>query len=60
MLKADDPGIRGRRRAVVKFGPPVEVPKERDSRHAVAEWTDLMEQQVQRLLDEINAEQQQK
>jgi hypothetical protein len=60
VLKADYPGIRGRRRAVVKFGPPVEVPKERDSRSTVAEWTDLMEQKVQGLLDEINAEQQKK
>lgn len=55
VLKADYPGIRGERRAVVKFGPAVEVPKERDSRNAVGEWTDLMESKVQGLLDEINA-----
>ena len=56
VLKAAYPGIRGRRRAVVKFGAPVEVPKERDRRNVVAEWTDLMEQKVQGLLDEINNE----
>ena len=56
VLKADFPGIRGRRRAVVKFGPPVAVPKERDGKNAVAEWTDHLEQKVQALLDEINAE----
>lgn len=58
VLKADYPGIRGERRAVVRFGPPVEVPKSRDSKSAVAQWTDLMEGKVQELLDQINAEQQ--
>ncbi len=57
VLKADYPGIRGERRAVVRFGPPLEVPKDRDSRNTVAEWTDLMEQKVQGLLDKINADQ---
>ena len=57
VLKADYPGIRGERRAVVRFGPPVEVPKERDSKSVVADWTDMLESRVQGLLDEINAEQ---
>lgn len=56
VLKADFPGIRGERRAVVRFGPPVEVPKERDSKSVVADWTDMLEGKVQGLLDQINAE----
>lgn len=57
VLKADFPQIRGERRAIVRFGQPIEVPKERESRNAVAEWTDHLEQQVQALLDQINMEQ---
>jgi hypothetical protein len=56
VLKADYPGIRGERRVVVRFGPPVEVPKERDSKSAVADWTDMLEGKVQELLDQINSE----
>jgi 1-acyl-sn-glycerol-3-phosphate acyltransferase len=54
VLRADYPGIRGTRRAVVRFGEPIEVPKERDARDAVQKWTDLVESRVQGLLDEIN------
>jgi 1-acyl-sn-glycerol-3-phosphate acyltransferase len=55
VLKADYPGIRGERHAVVRFGEPLELPKERESKTAVSDWTDLLEQKVQGLLDEINA-----
>jgi len=55
VLRADFPGIRGRRRAVVRFGEPIPVPKEREARDAVEKWTDLVESRVQGLLDEINA-----
>jgi 1-acyl-sn-glycerol-3-phosphate acyltransferase len=54
VLRADFPGIRGRRRAVVRFGEPIPVPKEREAKGAVAKWTDLVESRVQGLLDEIN------
>jgi 1-acyl-sn-glycerol-3-phosphate acyltransferase len=54
VLRADFPGIRGTRRAVVRFGEPIEVPKEREARDAVEKWTDLVESRVQGLLDEIN------
>ncbi len=56
VLRADFPGIHGRRRAVVRFGEPIPVPKEREARDAVEKWTDLVESRVQGLLDEINAE----
>ncbi|MBC7854680.1 MAG: 1-acyl-sn-glycerol-3-phosphate acyltransferase [Pirellulaceae bacterium] len=55
VLRATYPGIRGERHAVVRFGEPLEVPKERESKNAVSEWTDLLEQKVQGLLDQINA-----
>lgn len=56
VLKADYPGIRGERHAVVRFGEPVEIPTQRENRNAVAQWTDMLEDKVQGLLDEINAE----
>ena len=55
VLRADLPGIRGTRRAVVRFGEPVPVPKEREARGSVEKWTDEVEGRVQKLLDEINA-----
>jgi hypothetical protein len=55
VLGADYPGIRGERHAVVRFGEPLELPKERENKNAISEWTDLLEQKVQGLLDEINA-----
>jgi 1-acyl-sn-glycerol-3-phosphate acyltransferase len=53
VLKAAYPTVRGTRRAVVRFGEPIPVPKERGT--SVEAWTDLMENRVQNLLDEINA-----
>lgn len=55
VLRADFPGIRGSRRAVVRFGEPIPVPKDRDANCTVEKWTDLVESRVQSLLDEINA-----
>ncbi|ADB17959.1 phospholipid/glycerol acyltransferase [Pirellula staleyi DSM 6068] len=55
VLQQAYPGIRGERHAVVRFGEPIEVPKQRDQRNAVAAMTDRLEQAVQGLLDEINA-----
>jgi 1-acyl-sn-glycerol-3-phosphate acyltransferase len=54
VLRADTPGIRGTRRAVVRFGEPIPVPKEREGKGAVERWTELVEGRVQGLLDEIN------
>jgi 1-acyl-sn-glycerol-3-phosphate acyltransferase len=54
VLRADFPGVRGTRRAVVRFGEPIPVPKEREGKGAVEKWTDLVESRVQGLLDEIN------
>jgi len=55
VLKADYPGIRGTRKAVLRFGEPLTVPKERDAKNSVESWTDLVEGKVQGLLDEINS-----
>jgi 1-acyl-sn-glycerol-3-phosphate acyltransferase len=55
VLRADFPAVRGTRRAVVRFGEPIPVPKEREGKDAVEKWTDLVESRVQGLLDEINA-----
>ena len=54
VLKADYPGIRGTRRAIVRFGEPIPVPREREAKGSVEQWTDLVESHVQGLLDEIN------
>jgi len=54
VLRVDFPSIRGTRRAVVHFGEPIPVPKEREAKGAVEQWTDLVEGRVQKLLDEIN------
>ncbi|MDH3716783.1 MAG: 1-acyl-sn-glycerol-3-phosphate acyltransferase [Planctomycetota bacterium] len=43
--------IRGRRRAMVEFGPPIPVPSDRKAKGAAAGLTHEMEQGVQRLLD---------
>ena len=55
VLKADYPGVRGPRRVVVRFGTPLEIPKERGGRGAIAEWTRRIENEVQAGLDAINA-----
>jgi 1-acyl-sn-glycerol-3-phosphate acyltransferase len=55
VLQAMYPAIRGERRAVVRFGEPLVIPQERQSKNAVEEWTGLLESRVQMLLDEINA-----
>jgi 1-acyl-sn-glycerol-3-phosphate acyltransferase len=49
------PGIRGTRRVVVRFGEPIELSKEREGRDAVARFTDLLEGKVQELLDQLNS-----
>jgi hypothetical protein len=56
VLNADYPAVRGPRRVVVRFGQPLEIPKERGGRGAIAEWTQRIESQVQAGLDAINAE----
>jgi hypothetical protein len=55
VLKATFPGIRGTRRAVLRFGEPLAVPSQREGKDSVERWTDLVEGCVQGLLDEINA-----
>jgi hypothetical protein len=56
VLKTDYPGIRGKRKAVLRFGEAIPVPKERSDGITVESWTDLVEGRVQGLLDRINSE----
>jgi hypothetical protein len=39
----------------LRFGEPIPVPKEREAKGTVEQWTDLVETRVQSLLNEINA-----
>jgi 1-acyl-sn-glycerol-3-phosphate acyltransferase len=55
VLRATYPSVRGKRRAVLRFGEPIPVPKEREAKARVEQWTDLVETRVQSLLNEINA-----
>jgi 1-acyl-sn-glycerol-3-phosphate acyltransferase len=55
ILKADYPAVRGRRRVVVRFGAPLSATAQRE-KNAVERLTDTLERQVQRLLDELNAQ----
>jgi 1-acyl-sn-glycerol-3-phosphate acyltransferase len=50
------PGIRGRRRVLVRFGEPLDVPRQRHGKDTAAELTNRLEQRVQGLLDELNAD----
>lgn len=54
VLGAVYPEVRGERHVTVRFGEPIEVPTERDSRDAVASWTTRLESEVQKLLDQID------
>jgi 1-acyl-sn-glycerol-3-phosphate acyltransferase len=49
------PGVRGRRRVVVRFGEPINVPREKNKKDAAADLTSELEGRVQGLLDELNA-----
>jgi 1-acyl-sn-glycerol-3-phosphate acyltransferase len=55
ILKADYPAVRGRRRVVVRFGTPLPVTAQRE-KNATEQLTETLEQQVQRLLDGLNAQ----
>ena len=55
VLRAVYPAVRGDRHVVVQFGEPLTIPNGRDGKPSVADWTNRFEQQVQRLLNEINA-----
>ena len=55
VLHAVYPTIRGERKVVVQFGEAMSIPDSRQSKPSVPEYTDRFEQQVQALLDQINA-----
>jgi hypothetical protein len=54
LFRVTYPGVRGRRRVVVRFGEPLEVPRGRTRKEAAAELTTELERRVQGLLDELN------
>jgi 1-acyl-sn-glycerol-3-phosphate acyltransferase len=56
VFRAVYPSFRGRRRAMVRFGTPIEVTRNGEQRRSAAELTDLLEAQVQVLLNECSSE----
>jgi hypothetical protein len=56
VLKATYPAIRGERHVVVKFGEPIEIAAERHGRDGVGQLTQLVQDRVQQMLDDINAQ----
>ena len=55
VLELDYPGVRGRRRVAVRFGEPVEIPRQRTRRDAASQITGVLQRSVQMMLDEMNA-----
>jgi 1-acyl-sn-glycerol-3-phosphate acyltransferase len=55
LFQLDLPNVRGRRRVVIQFGEPIEVPRGDKRREAIAELTGVMRQSVQDIIDELNA-----
>jgi 1-acyl-sn-glycerol-3-phosphate acyltransferase len=55
ILGLDLPTVRGRRRIVVSFGEPIEVPNAKEQQPGSAQLTEQLQASVQRLIDEINA-----
>ena len=57
ILKSDSAGVRGRRRAIIRFGDPIEIASDMRSKKGVVQrLTNELECGVQGLLDEINSE----
>jgi len=55
ILKSRSAGIRGERKAIIRFGDPIEVePEKRGNKEVVHRLTSKLERNVQELLDEIN------
>jgi 1-acyl-sn-glycerol-3-phosphate acyltransferase len=55
LFQLDLPNVRGRRRVVIQFGEPIEVPRGDKRREAIAELTGVMRQGVQDIIDALNA-----
>ena len=56
ILHVDYPSVRGRRRAVVSFGDPAPVETGAGERGDMTRLTEILQQRVQTLLDELNCE----
>jgi hypothetical protein len=55
LLEQPYPTVRGKRRVVVRFGPPLPVPQPRDKRRQIGELTMQLQQAVQQQLDHLAA-----
>ncbi|MEM7314531.1 MAG: 1-acyl-sn-glycerol-3-phosphate acyltransferase [Planctomycetota bacterium] len=55
LLDRPSPTVRGKRKVVIRFGQPIELPKEKGGRSQVSELTKQMQASVQGLLDETGA-----
>jgi 1-acyl-sn-glycerol-3-phosphate acyltransferase len=56
VLERPYPSVRGERHVVVQFGEPIRVTCDRAKKRSAAELTDLLEQRVQALLDQLNGQ----
>lgn len=56
VLRAPIPSVHGQRRVIVRFGEPIILPNERQKKEAVTQLTLTLQQRVQELLDNVNAE----
>ncbi len=54
VLRVTYPAIHGQRRVTVRFGEPVEIPKSREQGLTVEGVTDLLEQRVQSIIDQLH------
>jgi hypothetical protein len=55
-LEASYPTVHAEREVLVRFDKPIELPPGKEKRIVAAELTDLMEERVQSMLDEMNAQ----
>jgi hypothetical protein len=55
-LEATYPTVHGDREVLVRFDRPIELPTDKEKRMAPAELTDQLEQRVQSMLDDMNAQ----
>ena len=54
VLGAPYPSVHGPKSVVMKFAPPIRIPKGKESKLSAADLTKQMQSEVQRMLDELN------
>lgn len=55
VFEVDVPAVRGSRHVIIRFGEPIDIPKQRSPKE-VQEYTDMLQARVQALIDQMNAE----